>query len=299
MTVLREEVEQALINGVPEVEGRVYESHVPTSDTVRPCLYVREGIDAFTDWWIPNASQIEVVPVVDPNTFVDIDLIRREIRETLHGLVVVSTDVPAERYQLWFDSGVRADTPDTSLIALTRGERFTVINLTWLKPVGIVPDPAWSTATFVESRFPPGVIQIDVGSWMPVDTSPGVYFRVEQTTDTEKMNLVQWRTGTLVGHVITKSAVAGWEWSAHVRDKLSIESFICMDDGRKCYIQPGLQVNFSSNPWRQGQIRIPIRYGILRGDALLVPPLELIMTAQSSPTEGTVPQFVVSAPPTP
>lgn len=297
MTTLREEVEKALIDGVPECGGRVYEPHVPGYiQPERPYLVVREGVDAFTDWWIPNASQIEVIPVVEPDTFVDIDMLRREIRTSLHGLVVVSSDVPAERYQLWFDSGLRPDTNDTQLINLNRGERFTVINLTWLKPTGVVPDPAWSTATFVEAAFPAGTIQIDVTQWMPDDTRPGVYFRIEQTTDTEKMNLCQWRTGTLVGHVITKSATAGWEWAAHVRDKLSIEAWICMDDGRKMYIQPGLVVNFSSNPWRQGQIRIPIRYGIMRGMAITTAPYLIIQKAQSSPTEGTVPQFVVPSP---
>jgi hypothetical protein len=303
MPTLREVVEQALIDNVPEVQGRVYEPEVPTSDTQKPYLTVREGIDAFNDWWIPNTTQIEVTPVVDQNTFVDVDNLRREIRAALNGLVAV-VDIPqtppapdiVERYQLWFDGGVRPDTQDSTLLALQRGERYTVINLGLLRPSGIVPDPAASAASFIADVFPPDVVQTDVTTWAPSDTNPGVYFRVESTTDTEKWNTVQWRTGVLVGHVLAVTPAAMWQWVAAVRDKLSSESFICMDNGRKMYIQPGLVVNFSANPWRQGQIRIPIRYGVDRTSAYQpVPAPVTITTIQTSPTEGTVPQIVVPA----
>jgi hypothetical protein len=300
MGTLREEVEAALIAGIPEVEGRVYEPEVPTSDTTKPYIVVREGIDAFNDWWIPNTTQIEVTPVVDQNTFVDVDTLRREIRRVLHGHIFVA-DIPqtppnpdiVERYQLWFDGGIRPDTPDATLLALQRGERYTAINLGLLKPVGITPDPATSAATFIADVFPPGTIQTDVTTWTPTDTNPGVYFRVESTTDTEKWNLVQWRTGVLVGHILAVSPAAMWQWVAAVRDKFSSESFICMDNGRKMYIQQGLVVNFSANPWRQGQIRVPIRYGVDRQSITNPQPTPAIITTIQ--TSGTPPPFAVSA----
>ena len=48
---MREAIRQALINGVPEVEGRIFEPHTASADTQKPYLIVRELSESDNTEW--------------------------------------------------------------------------------------------------------------------------------------------------------------------------------------------------------------------------------------------------------
>ena len=62
---MREAIRQALIDGVPEVESRVYEPFAAGPETEKPYLIVRETAEEDNTEWAGFRGRVEVWPYVE------------------------------------------------------------------------------------------------------------------------------------------------------------------------------------------------------------------------------------------
>ena len=81
---MREAIRQALIDGVPEVEGRVFEPFAAGPETEKPYLIVRETAEEDNTEWAGFRGRVEVWPYVEQGSLKDVDDLSKEIAVALN-----------------------------------------------------------------------------------------------------------------------------------------------------------------------------------------------------------------------
>ncbi|SDO86504.1 hypothetical protein [Selenomonas ruminantium] len=140
---MREIIRQALIDGVPEVEGRVFEPWVATADTEKPYLVVRETAESDNVEWAGFRGRIEVWPYVELESLSVVDSLAKEINEALH--MKFLADGEGEAITCIAD-GMGEDISDMDWDALTRCVSFYTLAIQPTETRGTADNDPWVDA---------------------------------------------------------------------------------------------------------------------------------------------------------
>ena len=97
----------------------------------------------------------------------------------------------------------------------------------------------------------------------PSDQHPAAYFRLANYHRAQETNTVIWLEGVLVGHLIAPTYAGRQRWLKALADELATRGEVEMLDTSPMFIR-GLEVDGSLDPLTAGQMRLAVRWGILR-----------------------------------
>lgn len=97
----------------------------------------------------------------------------------------------------------------------------------------------------------------------PTDDHPAAYFRLAKFHLVQETHTVAWMEGLLVGHLIAPTYTARQRWLKALADELAILGEVEMLDTSPMFIRT-LDVDGGLDPLTVGQMRIGIRWGILK-----------------------------------
>ncbi len=130
---MRAAIRQLLINGVPQVGGRVYEPHAAGASIQKPYLVLRQGVETEESPWAGFRRIIEVWPYVARTTFQKVDTLADKVTAALDKQILTDT-ATGEVFTCQYLGTVGQDYVDEEWDAITRGLRFAVLAL---QPVAV------------------------------------------------------------------------------------------------------------------------------------------------------------------
>jgi len=255
---MRTAIRQILIDNITEIQGRVYEPHAAGSNTQKPYLVLREGVQDPEADWAAFSTVIEVWPYVKRTTFQQVDSLANAIINSLHRARFSYND---EEYLVDYLGSVGQDLVDEDWDAITRGLRFRVFALGWLNGITYDPDPVkalqeWTKKAWTEAHTDPG-------TWSPVDVAPGIYWRMVRLTPTEITAAVNWMEAQINGHILAPSAAVRLNWVRKVTEGIAKQRVLKMDDGGPLELLR-VVADSEADPMRRGQIQLTARFGVLQ-----------------------------------
>jgi len=256
---MRTAIRQILIDNITEIQGRVYEPHAAGSNTQKPYLVLREGVQDPEADWAAFSTIVEVWPYVKRTTFQQVDSLANAIINTLHR---ARFSHGGEEYLVDYLGSAGQDYVDEEWDAITRGLRFRVFALGWLNGLTYEPDPVAALQAWVKDTWPVGA-QVDPSLWSPGDNKPGIYWRLVRLTPVEITAAVNWMEVQINGHILAPSAMVRLAWIRKVTEGLAKQRRLKMSDGGPLEL---LRVTADSeaDPMRRGQIILTTRFGVLQ-----------------------------------
>lgn len=124
---MRGAIREKIIQGVPEVQGRVYEIQVPTKDTQKPYFILRQGVDTTSESWLGYKRMIDVIIYHKRTTFKELDVLTKKVIEALDKQLIVDNNTQ-EAFTCFFEKA-SVDYIDDDWDAITRTLTFSVLGL--------------------------------------------------------------------------------------------------------------------------------------------------------------------------
>jgi hypothetical protein len=277
---MRKAIRDALVapGAVPSVGGRVFEPGQAREDTPRPYLVIEEGAQDGGTTWGTHAETVTVF-IEGPQSGSGgktalriVDQIEREVKAALDNRVLTDEDT-SEKIQIVYGGNAGPDTVPPPLPGefppAIRTMVFTAFTLKWRAQTTLTPDPIPGLLS-VADDFPPATLQTDPNAWNPADASPGLYWRTAQFTELQRMNWGVWATVMFRGHVVANTDEARQVWTRKIAEHLANQGRVRISDNSPMLL---LQVgaDFDADPFREGQLAVVGRYGILRSQLPLPP----------------------------
>ncbi len=259
---MRTTIRQLLANNIAEVGNRVYEPHAAGKDTQKPYIVLREGVQDPEADWAAFSTIVEVWPYMKRTTFQQVDTIANKIINTLHR---ARFSEGGEEYLADYIGTAGQDFVDEDWDAITRGLRFRVFSLGWLNGLTFEPDPVKYLQSWAKNKWPTEVYT-DPSSWNPMDTKPGIYWRLVRINLIETTAAVNWFEAQINGHALAPSASARLQWIRKISEELSKQRRLVMEDGGIMQITR-ISADSEADPMRRGQINATVRFGVLQPSA--------------------------------
>ena len=255
---MRTAIRQILIDNITAVQGRVYEPHAAGPNTQKPYLVLREGVQDPEADWAAFSTIVEVWPYVSRTTFQQVDALASAIIDTLHRARFSIAD---EQYLIDYIGSAGQDFVDTEWDAITRGLRFRVFALGWLNGLTYDPDPVAALQNWTQATCPEA--HTDPATWTPVDTTPGVYWRLVRLVPMETTAAANWLDAQVVGHVLAPSAAVRLQWIRKITEGLAVQRRIKLSDGSPLFFER-VAADSEADPMRRGQLQLTARFGVLQ-----------------------------------
>ncbi|MGE7672978.1 hypothetical protein ACQKMV_05240 [Lysinibacillus sp. NPDC094403] len=279
MTTVRGALYDLLVEGVATVKGEVWEPSAAGPKMEKPCLVLREGPQTETEKYADFSIDFEVWPYVKRTTFQDVDNLAKEVKKVIDKK---RFDVAGKPFYIEF-VGSTEDIVDEEWDALTRGLSFKVHSLSWLVHEPVEPDPVTTMTAYSSMKFID--LQTNPATWKPSDERPALYWRQEAITATDPTAWGAWITATLKGHVINPDVAKRKKVSEMVARQLLLDNRAYMSDKSPMNFE-NVSVNDGYDPFKQGQIHLSVRYGILKERPRN--PLRHVYTNDSDKAKGAV-----------
>jgi hypothetical protein len=258
---MRTTIRQLLIDGVPAVNGRVFEPHEADHQQASdPFLVVEEGDDDLDPEleWAALSTITKVWSVVPRSTFTTVDQLAAAAIQALNGARFAEGGT---QYLARYVGTVGEDAPIEELDAITRTLRFQVFALGWLAGLTYNPDPVSALRSWIASTWPE--LQTDPSTWTPSNANPAVYWRIEGLPRSEPTNWGAWLDAQFRAHVIAPSAATRLTWVRRITEGLALQGRVKLSDGSPLLFSPPA-ADMEADPMRAGQVRLAARFGVLR-----------------------------------
>ena len=255
---MRATIRQLLVNGVTQVQGRVYEPHAAVATTPKPYLVLKVGVqDAEVDW-ADFSTVIEVWPYASRTTFQQVDAIANAVINTLHR---ARFSEAGEQYLVDYIGTTGQDFVDEDWDAITRGLRFRVFALGWLDGLTFEPDPVTALRNWTITTFPE--VHTDPATWSPTDTAPGIYWRLVRIAPVQITAAVNWLEAQIAGHILAPSAAVRLTWVRKLTESLAKQRRLTMLDGGPLELIK-ITADSEADHMRRGQVQVTARFGVLQ-----------------------------------
>ncbi len=256
---MRRTIRQILIDNIPQAEGRVYEPHAAGPTVKKPYLVLREGAQDPEADWSAFSTIVEVWPYVSRTTFQQVDALANQVIDALHRTRFADAK---EQYLIDYIGSAGQDFVDTEWDAITRGLRFQVFALGWLHGLTFEPDPVAALKEWTITTWPE--IHTDPATWDPMDTTPGIYWRLVQLLPAKEATAaVTWMDAQIAGHILAPSAAVRLHWIRSITEGLARERRVRLSDGSPLFFTRAA-ADSEADPMRKGQIRLTARFGVLQ-----------------------------------
>lgn len=254
---MREEIREALIAGVPEVEGRIYEPHTAAAATQKPYLIVKEtGRDDNTEWAGFRAG-IEVWPYVEQSSYNDVDALARKINATLNMQLLVSEEGDAVTC---IADGMEADVIDEEWEALTRCVKFYVLALQPSEIQGPLENDPWIDALVTWTQEKLGTDYVVYGGKLPVGyVRPSVLWRLDGMEITDAGAAAFDVNKTVIAHVFGRNAVEEANIAAWIAEQMGAAFKIPLRAAERAYMTlKELNATLYTDAMKQGHIKATV-----------------------------------------
>lgn len=251
---MREAIRQALIDGVPEVEGRVYEPFAAGPETEKPYLIVRETAEEDNTEWAGFRGRVEVWPYVEQGSLKDVDDLSKKIALALNMQLLEGDDGDA---LTCIHDGSGEDIVDEEWDALTRCVYFYALAL---QPAG-TPGPAendpWIDALVSWTKEKLGDGYNVYGSKLPASYKrPAVLWRLDNTSIDDAGALAFVVSKQVACHIFGRNAIEEGNIAISIAEQMGAAVKIPLKPSERLYMTlQSINATLYTDALKQGHLR--------------------------------------------
>ncbi|WP_337952501.1 hypothetical protein [Mitsuokella jalaludinii] len=251
---MREAIRQALIDGVPEVEGRVFEPFAAGPETEKPYLIVRETAEEDNTEWAGFRGRVEVWPYVEQGSLKDVDDLSKEIALALNMQLLEGDDGDA---LTCIHDGSGEDIVDEEWDALTRCVYFYALAL---QPAG-TPGPAendpWIDALVSWTKEKLGDGYNVYGGKLPASYKrPAVLWRLDNTSSDDAGALAFVVSKQVACHIFGRNAIEEGNIAISIAEQMGAAVKIPLKPSERLYMTlQSINATLYTDALKQGHLR--------------------------------------------
>ena len=251
---MREAIRQALIDGVPEVEGRVFEPFAAGPETEKPYLIVRETAEEDNTEWAGFRGRVEVWPYVEQGSLKDVDDLSKEIALALNMQLLEGDDGDA---LTCIHDGSGEDIVDEEWDALTRCVYFYALAL---QPAG-TPGPAendpWIDALVSWTKEKLGDGYNVYGGKLPASYKrPAVLWRLDNTSIDDAGALAFVVSKQVACHIFGRNAIEEGNIAISIAEQMGAAVKIPLKPSERLYMTlQSINATLYTDALKQGHLR--------------------------------------------
>lgn len=251
---MREAIRQALIDGVPEVEGRVFEPFAAGPETEKPYLIVRETAEEDNTEWAGFRGRVEVWPYVEQGSLKDVDDLSKEIALALNMQLLEGDDGDA---LTCIHDGSGEDIVDEEWDALTRCVYFYALAL---QPAG-TPGPAendpWIDALVSWTKEKLGDGYNVYGGKLPASYKrPAVLWRLDNTSIDDAGALAFVVSKQVACHIFGRNAIEEGNIAISIAERMGAAVKIPLKPSERLYMTlQSINATLYTDALKQGHLR--------------------------------------------
>lgn len=251
---MREAIRQALIDGVPEVEGRVFEPFAAGPETEKPYLIVRETAEEDNTEWAGFRGRVEVWPYVEQGSLKDVDDLSKEIAVALNMKLLEGDDGDA---LTCIHDGSGEDIVDEDWDALTRCVYFYALAL---QPAG-TPGPAendpWIDALVSWTKEKLGDGYNVYGGKLPASYKrPAVLWRLDNTSIDDAGALAFVVSKQVACHIFGRNAIEEGNIAISIAEQMGAAVKIPLKPSERLYMTlQSINATLYTDALKQGHLR--------------------------------------------
>lgn len=251
---MRDAIRQALIDGVPEVEGRVFEPFAAGPETEKPYLIVRETAEEDNTEWAGFRGRVEVWPYVEQGSLKDVDDLSKEIALALNMQLLEGDDGDA---LTCIHDGSGEDIVDEEWDALTRCVYFYALAL---QPAG-TPGPAendpWIDALVSWTKEKLGDGYNVYGGKLPASYKrPAVLWRLDNTSIDDAGALAFVVSKQVACHIFGRNAIEEGNIAISIAEQMGAAVKIPLKPSERLYMTlQSINATLYTDALKQGHLR--------------------------------------------
>lgn len=251
---MREAIRQALIDGVPEVEDRVFEPFAAGPETEKPYLIVRETAEEDNTEWAGFRGRVEVWPYVEQGSLKDVDDLSKEIAVALNMKLLEGDDGDA---LTCIHDGSGEDIVDEEWDALTRCVYFYALALQPAGTPGPVENDPWIDALVDWTKEKLGEGYNVYGGKLPASYKrPAVLWRLDNTSidDAGALSFVVRKQAAC--HVFGRNAIEEGNIAINIAEQMGAAVKIPLKPSERLYMTlQSINATLYTDALKQGHLR--------------------------------------------
>ena len=251
---MREAIRQALIDGVPEVESRVYEPFAAGPETEKPYLIVRETAEEDNTEWAGFRGRVEVWPYVEQGSLKDIDDLTKKIALALNMQLLEGDDGDA---LTCIHDGSGEDIVDEDWDALTRCVYFYALALQPAGTPGPVENDPWIDALVNWTKEKLGEGYNVYGGKLPASYKrPAVLWRLDNTSIDDAGALAFVVSKQVACHIFGRNAVEEGNIAISIAEQMGAAVKIPLKPSERLYMTlQSINATLYTDALKQGHLR--------------------------------------------
>lgn len=251
---MREAIRQALIDGVPEVEGRVYEPFAAGPETEKPYLIVRETAEEDNTEWAGFRGRVEVWPYVEQGSLKDVDDLSKEIAVALNMKLLEGDDGDA---LTCIHDGSGEDIVDEEWDALTRCVYFYALALQPAGTPGPVENDPWIDALVDWTKEKLGEGYNVYGGKLPASYKrPAVLWRLDNTSIDDAGALAFVVSKQVACHIFGRNAIEEGNIAISIAEQMGAAAKIPLKPSERLYMTlQSINATLYTDALKQGHLR--------------------------------------------
>ena len=251
---MREAIRQALIDGVPEVESRVYEPFAAGPETEKPYLIVRETADEDNTEWAGFRGRVEVWPYVEQGSLKDVDDLSKKIALALNMQLLEGDDGDA---LTCIHDGSGEDIVDEDWDALTRCVYFYALALQPAGTPGPVENDPWIDALVNWTKEKLGEGYNVYGGKLPASYKrPAVLWRLDNTSIDDAGALAFVVSKQVACHIFGRNAVEEGNIAISIAEQMGAAVKIPLKPSERLYMTlQSINATLYTDALKQGHLR--------------------------------------------
>ena len=251
---MREAIRQALIDGVPEVESRVYEPFAAGPETEKPYLIVRETAEEDNTEWAGFRGRVEVWPYVEQGSLKDVDDLSKKIALALNMQLLEGDDGDA---LTCIHDGSGEDIVDEDWDALTRCVYFYALALQPAGTPGPVENDPWIDALVNWTKEKLGEGYNVYGGKLPASYKrPAVLWRLDNTSIDDAGALACVVSKQVACHIFGRNAVEEGNIAISIAEQMGAAVKIPLKPSERLYMTlQSINATLYTDALKQGHLR--------------------------------------------
>ena len=251
---MREAIRQALIDGVPEVEGRVFEPFAAGPETEKPYLIVRETAEEDNTEWAGFRGRVEVWPYVEQGSLKDVDDLSKEIALALNMQLLEGDDGDA---LTCIHDGSGEDIVDEEWDALTRCVYFYALALQPAGTPGPVENDPWIDALVNWTKEKLGDSYNVYGGKLPASYKrPAVLWRLDNTSIDDAGALAFVVSKQVACHIFGRNAIEEGNIAISIAEQMGAAVKIPLKPSERLYMTlQSINATLYTDALKQGHLR--------------------------------------------
>lgn len=234
---MRAGIRQRLITEIPEIGGRVLESHEDGAAQDKPYVVLVQGAEAGINDWTGYGRSYEVWPYQSAASgFEAVDRLAGEIVRALDGQTLTDPST-GEVFTCKYEGTAGSDQADESRDALTRGLKFSVAAVEPAELADGQPGDAWVEAIAAWTRTLLGSgWNVYAGKWPSGYEAPAVMWRIVGLESADGNAAAVKLRKQLTGHVLGATPNGQTNAVVQIAEALKRSGKIPLDEESKQYV---------------------------------------------------------------